>query len=308
MTPNYCIIQIGDVMELSYTQNAVTEYTKVIHVLKSELNLSTRLINKLKSTDKIFKNNTLTRVVDPISDGDTIRVVLDEEEENDLILSENIPLDIIYEDDYLIAVNKQAGMVVHPTTGHPNGTMANALKFHFLSSGLKTLIRPINRLDRDTSGVVIFAKHSYVQEFIIRQMKNNACSKVYLALLEGNFPIESGTINRPIARKPGSIMLREINPNGETAITHFKVLKHYNDTTLLKVWLETGRTHQIRVHFSSEGFPLVGDSLYGEGNSNKIGRQALHSFQFGFVHPGNKKFIRLTAKLHDDYKKLLIYK
>ena len=174
--------------------------------------------------------------------------------------------------------------------------------------GLKKKIRPVNRLDKDTSGIVIYAKNEYIQECLVKQMKSNSFKKEYVAILEGHLENVKGTINKPISRKEGSIIEREINKDGENAITHFELIKNFEidnkKLSYVKFILETGRTHQIRVHSKAIGHPILGDSLYGS-SSNLISRQALHAYKITFVHPITKSNLEITSNIPEDIKKLI---
>ena len=213
-------------------------------------------------------------------------------------------LDILYEDDCLLIINKPADIPVHPSILHYEDSLSNGVKYYFDSKNIKTKIRPVNRLDKDTSGIVIFAKNEYIQESLIKQMKNNIFKKEYYAILEGNLDKNNGTINAPISRKEGSIIEREINSNGDNSITHFELIKNYNNICLVKFILETGRTHQIRVHSKYIGHPILGDSLYGN-KSELISRQALHAYKFQFLHPISKKQVSIQIDLPYDMKKII---
>ena len=184
---------------------------------------------------------------------------------------------------------------------HYSDSLANGVKFYFDRIGLRKKIRIVNRLDRNTSGIVIFAKNEYIQETLIKQMQSKEFKKEYLAIVEGILQEKSGTLDFPIARKDGSIIERCVKPNGEKAITHYNVLKDFNGLSLVHIVLETGRTHQIRVHFSHIGHPVLGDTLYGNP-SNLISRQALHSFKVSFIHPISQEKLSLEAPIPDDMK------
>lgn len=183
-------------------------------------------------------------------------------------------------------------------------SLSNGIKYYFKEIGLKKKIRPVNRLDKDTSGLVVFAKNEYVQECLVRQMQTKDFKKEYIALSDGILEQKQGTINVPIARKENSIMERCICPNGETAITHYLVLKEYGNYCEVQFLLETGRTHQIRVHSSHIGHPILGDTLYGKA-SELIARQALHAYKIQFIHPITKRAVCFTAPVPDDIKALL---
>ena len=284
-------------MNLEYIVTDIDDNKTIAHILKDRLNISSRLLNKLKMNEKILVNNTPVFSNFIVHTSDNILVKIDFEE-TDNIIPQNIPIEVLFEDDYFLAVNKPAGIVVHPSSYHPDNTLANAVKF-YLNNNKK--IRAINRLDRDTSGIVLFAKNEYIQELMIQ---NKSIQKEYLAIVKGTLKEKQGTINEKIARKQGSIMEREINnENGQTAITHYKLIKEIKinneNFSLLELKLETGRTHQIRVHLKYIGNPILGDSLY-DTESDLINRQALHAYKLTFDHPINKKEIEITATIPND--------
>lgn len=274
-------------------------------ILKHELEISERLIKKLKYDGKILCNSVPVFVNTIVQSGDVIEVNIEFTEECDEVIPEKIEIDILYEDDYLIALNKQPNIVVHPTSSHPSGTVANAVMHHLLQKGICRKVRPVSRLDRDTTGIILFAKNQFVQEFLIRQMKDKIFSKEYIGVVVGNIPDEKGTINLPIERKPGSIMLRHTTPTGAPSITHYEVLARLNGATLLKFKLETGRTHQIRVHCQAIGHPLMGDTLYSNIPTPLIDRQALHSQRACFLHPHSRESFELIAPVPADINNLL---
>ena len=279
-------------------------FFNIKQVAKEYFDFSDRLILKLKNKQLIFKNGSIAKINDILNIGDIIEFNLDYEEENDNILPSNIPLDIIFEDDSMIIVNKPPFLPIHPSIGHFDDSLSNAIKYYFNKINLHKKIRPVNRLDKDTSGLVIFAKNEYIQECLIKQMQNNIFKKSYLAVVLGNIKNETGTINLPISREENSIIKRKVNTQGQESITHYKVLKQYPDFSLVEFTLETGRTHQIRVHSSAIGHPLLGDTLYGEA-SNLINRQALHSYKIEFIHPISKEKILIESNLPEDIVKSL---
>lgn len=272
-------------------------------ILQNELKFSTRLLYKLIKKECILLNGVIcdTRVIPYI--GDILTIDLNYEEDNSNIIPTKVNLDIVFEDDWFLIINKPAGIAIHPSILHYYDSLSNGVKFYFDSIGLKKKIRPINRLDLNTSGLVIFAKCEYVQECLISQMKDNIFKKEYLCFCEGIFEEKSGTINLPISRKENSIIERCISENGKTSITHFEVLNEFDNYTLVKCVLETGRTHQIRVHMSAIGHPLIGDYLYGSV-SNFISRQALHCYKLGFVHPISNIYMNFRSQLPFDFKNL----
>lgn len=294
-------------MKLNYkvTDN---KYFNIKDVLKSYFEISDRLLTKLKKNNHIFLNGLPEYINKEIKINDLIEVDLDFEENFDNIVPFNINLNIIFEDESLIIINKSAGIPVHPSILHFNNSLSNGLAFYYIKNNIHKKIRPVNRLDKDTSGIVIFAKNEYIQECLIKQMKLKVFCKEYYAILEGFLNENSGIINAPIARKEGSIIEREINSNGETSITHFKLIKNFEfdnlPLSLVHFKLETGRTHQIRVHSKYINHPILGDSLYGN-SSNIISRQALHSYKVSFIHPISKEKLIFEIPLPEDINYIL---
>ena len=281
-------------MKLSYIN--LNKYFNVKEVLKAEFSMSDRLLLKLKKLDKIYLNGKVTSVNHPIVENDLIECHLDYDEDNSNIVPTKISINIIYEDEAYLVVNKPAGIPVHPSTDHYTDSLANGVIFYFNQIGLKKKIRPVNRLDKDTSGIVIFAKNEYIQECLIKQMKNKQFIKKYIAIVNGNLDNLEGIINAPIARKENSIIERCVSETGDTAITHYKVLKRNDNFDVIECILETGRTHQIRVHFAYLGHSLLSDTLYGV-SSPLINRQALHAYEVEFIHPITKQKVKYIADI-----------
>ena len=294
----------GEIMNLSYQIDKDEHYDNVLNVLKEQFLLSDSLITKLKKANKIYLNDLQTYTKKSLTVGDTVSVLIDFEEDNSNIVASNIPLNIIYEDDYLLVLNKPANIAIHPSILHFDNSLSNGVKFYFDKLGLKKKIRIVNRLDRNTSGIVVLAKNEYIQECLIKQMKTNEFKKEYLAIAKGILESKSGTLNFPIARKEGSIIERTVSSDGDSAITHYDVVKEFNNLSLVHIVLETGRTHQIRVHFSHIGHPILGDTLYGSP-SELINRQALHSYKLTFIHPVTKKELILESSLPNDIKNII---
>lgn len=292
-------------MKLTYIVND-DKYENVKQILKEEFNMSDRLVLKLKSNQKIYKNNEITYVNSKIILNDVIEVFLDIEEDRSNIVSIKMNLNILYEDEWLLILNKNANLPIHPSRMHYEDSLSNGISYYFDKIGLKKKIRPVNRLDKDTSGIVIFAKNEYIQECLIKQMKQNIFNKEYIAIVEGILENKSGTIHLPIARKPNSIIEREVtlNDNGDDAITHYEVMKEKNNMSIVRILLETGRTHQIRVHFSYIGHPIIGDTLYGF-SSSFINRQALHAYKISFIHPIKKEKMIFLSPIPEDMQKIM---
>lgn len=227
------------------------------------------------------------------------------------ILPENIPLEVLYEDDDLLVVNKPKGMVVHPSAGHYSGTLVNAVMYHCKDSlsGINGEIRPgiVHRIDMDTTGSLIICKNDETHIAIAEQIKVHSVKRIYRGIVCGSVKNEEGTIHAPIGRHPVERKKMAVNEkNGKDAITHYKVLERFDKYTYMEFQLETGRTHQIRVHMASIGHPLLGDSLYSSGkNPYKLQGQTLHAMVIGFVHPKTKEYIEISAPLPEYFEKIL---
>lgn len=222
---------------------------------------------------------------------------------------ESIPLDIVYEDQDVIVINKPRGMVVHPAPGHYSGTLVNALLYHCKDlSGINGVLRPgiVHRIDKDTSGLLMAAKNDLAHESLARQLKDHDVHRIYLALVHGEIPHDLGTIDAPIGRDPHDRKkMTVIHKNSKHAVTHFVVKERFQGFTLVECKLETGRTHQIRVHMQYIGHPLVGDPLYGLKKTLKIDGQALHAKTLGFKHPRTNEYMEFDSELPEDMQGLI---
>lgn len=274
------------------------KYKDINQILKQEFSISSRLFNKLISAKQVMLNQNIVDTRSSVSIGDIISINLDFEEESENIVPTKMKLDIIYEDDGLLILNKPAGIAVHPSILHYDDSLSNGVKFYFENIGLHRKIRPVNRLDLNTSGLIVFAKNEYIQECLIKQMKNDVFKKEYVAIVEGHFEKTFGVINLPIARKENSIIERCVSEKGQEAITEYYVIKELPNLSIVRCILKTGRTHQIRVHMASIGHPLIGDTLYGSP-SDLINRQALHSYKISFIHPITKESLEFTSGIGD---------
>ncbi|MDI3310234.1 MAG: RluA family pseudouridine synthase [Thermoanaerobacterium sp.] len=259
---------------------------------------SPTLIRKYKNRGEMLVNGEISIVNKIVFEGDIVELFLDDE--NTSVSPEKMDLHICYEDDDILVVNKDAGIVVHPTAGHPDGTLANGVAWYYEKNNINAPIRPVNRLDRDTSGLIIFAKNPFMQNYlqIVCPMK-----KLYIAIVQGDLE-DRGTIDLPIKRKPGSTIERMVDDDGDTAVTDFYVLKRGEELSLVKLELKTGRTHQIRVHLSHIGHPIIGDTLYGSDTSY-IKRQALHAYRLTFRQPFIGKCISIYSPIPEDMKAVL---
>ena len=240
-----------------------------------------------------------------LAEGDCLSVRISETKCSDKIPPVELPLDIVYEDEDIIVLNKPAGMPIHPSLNNYYNTMANALAWYYQEQDKPFIFRCCNRLDRDTSGLTVVAKHLVSAGILSSMTGRREVHREYLAIASGNVTPEAGTISAPLGRKPGTIIERMVDwDNGETAITHYHVVKTTRHYSLVALKLETGRTHQIRIHMKHLGYPLIGDYLYNP-DMRHIGRQALHSHKLSFCHPITGEIMSFTAPLPDDMQEAL---
>lgn len=301
---------IWEAAELSYTVPEHEEGIQLRTVLLSRLNLSRRLITRLKKLEHaITVNGGRSYNHKSLQAGDKV-VIRVAEPQQETIVPEPIPIDVIYEDDDILVLNKPPGIVVHPTYGFPNGTLANGVVHYWRSRGEQTRFRPVHRLDQETSGVLVVAKHAYAHQQLSEQMQRGDMDKRYIAFVEGCPNPLKGTIDAPIDRDPIERHLRIVTPDGYASITHYRTLTCYTENGIhaakVSCILETGRTHQIRVHMKHLGCPLIGDKFYNpEGQLYKdIERHALHAAELSFNHPMSKERVVYEAPLPADLVQL----
>lgn len=278
---------------------------RIDQYLSEVLSLSRSKIQKLIKEEKVSVNEKKVKANYLLKEGDTI-FVDDYLDYQVMVAPEDIPLDIIFEDPYLCIINKKSGMVVHPAPGHYHATLVNAFLYH-LEQQATTNLRPgiVHRLDKDTSGVMIVAKDEKCHELLSEMIKNKKVERRYLAIVDGVIPNDSGEIRVPIGRDPNNRQkMAATDINSKDAVTHFKVLKRYSKNTLVECLLDTGRTHQIRVHFSYIGYPVSNDPLYNIKNATSFG-QMLHSKSIKFVHPITKKEIYFEVDVPEEFQDFL---
>lgn len=273
--------------------------------------LSRSYIQKLLKDGKVTVNGAVVKANYKVKADDEVRFDVPPAEEPD-ILPEDIPLDILYEDRDILVVNKPKGMVVHPAAGHYDNTLVNAVMFHCHGelSGINGVMRPgiVHRIDRDTTGSIIICKNDFAHNNIASQLKEHSIVRKYHAICYGTIQEEEGTINAPVGRHPTDRKKMAVNEkNGKYAVTHYKILKRFNGYTYIECILETGRTHQIRVHMASIGHPLLGDEVYAGKRKSpfRLEGQCLHAKTLGFVHPRSLEYIETDAPLPDYFTHLL---
>ena len=257
---------------------------------------------QVKVNHKVVKSNYKLKV------NDCVEVVIPEPVELS-VEGEDIPLDILYEDSDVLVLNKPQGMVVHPAAGNQSGTLVNALLNHCTDlSGINGVIRPgiVHRIDKDTSGVLVIAKNDFAHNRLSEQLKEHSMTRIYVALVEGVFKQEEGIVNAPLARHPVDRKRIAVIKDGRQAVTHYHVLQRFNNSTLVECRLETGRTHQIRVHMAHIGHPLIGDPVYGYKKQRfNLQGQLLHARLLGFIHPTSGKYMEFETPIPDYFNKVL---
>lgn len=295
--------------EIIYNIDTCDKGTRIDKFLSEKFEGKSRsYIQGLIEEESILVNNKKVKSNYKLKENDEIKVFMKEPKELE-VEAENIPIDIIYEDSDVIVVNKAKGMVVHPAPGNYNGTLVNALLYHCTDlSSINGVIRPgiVHRIDKDTTGILVIAKNDEAHNKLSDQLKEHSMKREYYALVEGRIKKDSGTIDKPLARSKKDRLKIAITPEGKRAVTHYEVIERFKNASLVKCILETGRTHQIRVHMASIGYPLVGDPTYGlkKGKFKNEG-QMLHAKTLGFIHPTTNEYMEFTSELPENYKELL---
>ena len=294
--------------------NEVNEKIRLdAYISKQMQDLSRSMIQKLLEGNKINVNGKSEKPAYKVQNGDIIEINIEEPKEVK-IEAQDIPLDIIYEDEDILVVNKQKGVVVHPANGNPDGTLVNAVMAHCKDSlsGIGGELRPgiVHRLDKDTSGLLIIAKNDKAHIQMSNQIKNREVKKTYIALVRGTIAENEATINMPIGRSTKDRKKMAVTKSGKEAVTHFKVLNRYTTDkgsyTLLEIKIDTGRTHQIRVHMAEIGHPVIGDVVYSNGkNEFGVEGQCLHAKRLEFTHPITRKEMKLEAPLPEYFKNII---
>ena len=287
----------------------IEEQKRIDAYLSEKTEYSRTAIQRLIDEDKIKVNGKKEKSSYKVQNGDKIEI--EEEPAKEIELkAQDIPLEILYEDNDIIVVNKPKGMVVHPANGNPDGTLVNAIMSICKESlsGIGVEIRPgiVHRLDKNTSGAIIIAKNDKAHIALSDELKNHEIKKTYIALVRGIVKENNATINMPIARSKKDRKKMDVDKNGKEAITHFKVIKRYQDFTLLEINIETGRTHQIRVHLSHIGYPMIGDDVYSNGKNRwNVEGQCLHAKSLDFKHPITGKELHIEAPMPEYFEKIL---
>ncbi|GGE09622.1 pseudouridine synthase [Marinithermofilum abyssi] len=277
----------------------------VQQVLRNRFRFSRRMFRRLKQQRAVEVNGGTVFLTSRVKAGDVIRVRMPEEEKES-VSPEPVPIQVVYEDEDVILLDKPPGLVVHPTKGVYSGTLANGLVHYWKERGEDRAVRPVTRLDKDTSGLILFAKHPYAHAFLAEQMERKRYRRDYLALVHGRMKGEGGIIDAPIGRDEQHPTRREVRSDGAHAVTHYRVLQRWQNATLLRLSLETGRTHQIRVHLAYLGYPIIGDALYGGERSDfPIERQALHAAYLKLFHPRERREVEWSSPLPADMERVL---
>jgi RluA family pseudouridine synthase len=284
----------------------------VEQIARQKLSVSGRMLQRLTRSKGILLNRKSPYLQRQVKEGDRVLVRVAERQQQREGTSETdgareaarIPVSILYEDEHLLVADKPAGMLVHPVREGQDGTLVHALAAYLREKGEQAGVHPVHRLDKETSGAILLAKSGYGHQLADRLLREGGIKREYLAVASGVVEKEADTITAPIGRDPSHPTRRRVIDGGDPAVTHYEVIARAEEATLVRVWLETGRTHQIRVHFQHIGHPLVGDAMYG-GNSRLLRRQALHAWRLSFAHPVSGDEIVCTARMPEDMTSLV---
>jgi 23S rRNA pseudouridine1911/1915/1917 synthase len=270
-------------------------------LLRKRRGVSTRMVRKIKhNSGGVFVNGSPAMFKDKVNAGDIVGLSYPEESSD--FICQDIQISVIHEDDDILVINKQPGLVVHPTKGHVDGTIANGIMRHMTETAERYKIRFVNRLDMDTSGVLLVGKNAHVQSDFAKQADEGLIGKTYRAILLGAPQEDTGTVNAPIGLREEGSPVRCVREDGSPSVTHYRVLERFTNHVYVEICIETGRTHQIRVHMAHIGCPVLGDSLYGGEADELITRQALHAYNLNFHHPQSGEAVSYTAPVPDDMR------
>lgn len=287
---------------ITFTITPKWDQASVEEVLKGPLMVSNRMINRLTRRKGIRLNGRIPFLKKQVKIGDQIRIAIRPKEQSDL-LPQPVPFEVIFEDLDLMVVNKPPGVLVHPVREKDTHTLAHGIIHYWKQQGTTGIVRPVHRLDQYTSGLILIAKNAYMHQLLDRQLRENKISRQYQAFIAHPLQNAEGTIHLPIGRDPHHPTRRMVKQTGDDAITHYRLLKQTSEIAFIQVELETGRTHQIRVHFAHLGHPLLGDRLYG-GDQTWITRQALHSSSLSLIHPLTQQSLSFSAELPSDFTRI----
>jgi len=301
-----------DPTKLYHTVPPEQDGWKLKSVLMTGMGLSRKLLTRLKHIPGAVKiNGQSDALFRPLQTGDTIEITLPVEV-SETILPQPIDFGLLYEDEHVLIVNKPPGLLVHPTLGHYTNTLANGIVYYWQQRGEEYKFRPIHRIDQDTSGVIAVAKNGYAHQFVSKQFQTGKVRKMYIAIVYGRMEQDSGTIEGPIGRDETDPHVRTVTPTGAPSVTHYEVMERFDNATVVRVKPVTGRTHQIRVHMTHIGHPLIGDDFYLQASNYPatpmpLTRQALHAASLEFVHPETKEPVKFEAPLLDDMRQLITF-
>lgn len=299
--------KIEKAIDMQFVVNANESGKMLKQILQNRFHFSRRMFRRLREEQRVNVNQNVIYYTSRLKEGDIVEVQLAETDEDGFITPQKIDFSIVFEDDDILVVDKPAGIVVHPTMGYREGTLANGVAYHARQRSESYLFRPVTRLDKDTSGIMVIAKHAHAHAMLSKQMRRRRYRRKYIAVSYGYVTPQKGIIDLPIGNSPTSIIERVIDhENGKEAVTHYETITRLQEATVLTLSLETGRTHQIRLHLASIGHPIIGDTLYGlKDDQPLIPRQALHAKEIEIFHPSRYEWLRWSIPLAEDVEKLI---